>query len=188
MNIVQPTPWPTQLSEAIVGFPLWGRLRPHTERGHAITALAFHAWSKGGLGLFSYNAETKTGGRHLYACSFSPSRFEPLLIDWKEGWCATERLSSQRFQEDASRNGSVYSWSAGALPREQADSELQALSKQDQVLVLAMRMHLETQLGAFHATALSKSISQVYNRMVQAAAVKKNAAKARIKQYQDERN
>ena len=41
---------------------------------------------------------------------------------------------------------------------------------------------------AFHATALSKSISQVYNRMVQAAAVKKNAAKARIKQYQDERN
>ena len=149
MNIVQPTPWPTQLSEAIVGFPLWGRLRPHTERGHAITALAFHAWSKGGLGLFSYNAETKTGGRHLYACSFSPSRFKPLLIDWKEGWCATERLSSQRFQEDASRNGSVYSWSAGALPREQADSELQALSKQDQVLVLAMRMHLETQLGAF---------------------------------------
>ena len=156
MNIVQPTPWPTQLSEAIVGFPLWGRLRPHTERGHAITALAFHAWSKGGLGLFSYNAETKTGGRHLYACSFSPSRFKPLLIDWKEGWCATERLSSQRFQEDASRNGSVYSWSAGALPREQADSELQALSKQDQVLVLAMRMHLETQLVArFHLNALN---------------------------------
>ena len=43
-------------------------------------------------------------------------------------------------------------------------------------------------LAAFRATALSKSISGVYNRFVQAATVKKDAAKARIKQYQDERN
>ncbi len=149
MNIVQPTPWPTRLSQAIAGFPLWGRLRPHTARGHAITALAFHAWAKGGLGLFSYDAQTKTNGRHLYACSFSTSRFEPLVVDWKEGWCATERASSQRFQEDASRNGTVYAYSAGALSLEQASRELLALGQHDKVLVLAMQMHLETQLGSF---------------------------------------
>ena len=112
MSASHPTPWQTQLSNAIVDFPLWGRLRPSSARGHAITALAFYDWAEGGLGVFACESQVKNIGLHLYACTFTAERFEGVFVDWKEGWCNNAGQSTNRFQEDAGHGKTVYSFSS----------------------------------------------------------------------------
>lgn len=150
MSATHPTPWQTQLSNAIVDFPSWGRLRPSSGRGHAITALAFYDWAEGGLGIFACASEVKSVGQHLYACAFTADKFEGVFVDWKEGWCNNAGHSTNRFQEDAGRGKTVYSYSYGALDAKRIEEERIALSTQDQVLVLALKMHLDQRLGPFN--------------------------------------
>ena len=149
MSAYHPTPWQAQLSKAIVDFPVWGRLRPSSARGHAITALAFYDWSQGGLGIAVCESPVKSIGSYLYACAFSAERFEAVFVDWKEGWCSDARQSSHRFTEDAGGGETVYSYSHGALDAQGIQEQRNALSPQDQVLVHALKMHLDDALGVF---------------------------------------
>lgn len=150
MSATHVIPWQNQLSTAIVNFPLWGRLRPSSTRGHAITALAFYDWAQGGLGVFACKSEVKSVGLHLYACAFTVQRFEGVFVDWKEGWCDSPQQSTDRFEEDAGRGKTVYSFSYGALSPQSIEDQRNALSAQDRALVMALEIHLADKLGRFN--------------------------------------
>lgn len=147
MSSAHSSSWEERLAEAIQSFPLWGRLRASTQRGHAITAFAFEQWSRGGLGIHVCDSETKSVGPYFYACAFQQKTFEPLFVDWKSGWCLNHRESQERFQEDVGSAG--YSYSFGRLSAEQIVSQRSSLVPKDQLLVAAMVMHLDETLGSF---------------------------------------
>lgn len=153
MSPDHPTPWQAKISDAIVNFPSWGRLRPRSVRGHAITALAFYDWSEGGLGVFGCEATSKSIGLYLYACTFTVERFQAVFVDWKTGWCNHTQHSNNRFVEDAAGGSdTVYAYSIGGLDAAHIQFQREALNNQDKALVLVLKKHLDNVLGEFDWT------------------------------------
>lgn len=177
MSISDSTSWPGRVSDAIVSFPLWGRLRPNSRRGHNITAMAFHDWAQGGLGVVACESQVKSVGRHLYACAYTAERFEGLFIDWKTGLCQHPNHSTDRFTEDAGRGKTVYSYMQETLNREAVATEREAMDVQGQMLVEALKLHLTRALGNFDWAVWDAAISMNNTRTCKTVLVQPVALK-----------
>lgn len=177
MSVSHSTPWQEKLSKTIVDFPLWGRLRANSQRGHNITAMAFYAWAQGGLGMMACESQVKSVGRHLYACAYTTERFEGLFIDWKTGFCLHQSQSSDRFTEDAGRGKTVYSYLQRALSEDSIALERAGMDAQDQVLVEAFKLHLNAELGAFDWAVWDNAVSVNNTRTIKMALVQPVALK-----------
>lgn len=141
--------WPTKIANAIVHYSGWGRFKPSSSIGHTITAHAFHAWSRGGLGMCVFEPQSKDRKAYIYACAFSAPKFEWFGIDWKTGWCTERYVTESRFQEDAGNSRPLNSYSLGVMPAENIEADFLALSPIDKKRILSLTAHLERTLGAF---------------------------------------